>query len=169
MRQTAKLCTLFVAVLALMASWHGPARATSVPRTWVSSTGTDAGTCGRSSPCATFNFAYSQTNAGGEIYCVDAGSFGIVTIAKSITISCDVGTAAISAPTSSGVQITVAATDVVNLRGLDINGFGDPFSFAGIAFSGAGELHVAKCVIRGFTQSSGPGISGDDCPFGCVE
>src|SRR5438045_223952 len=62
--------------------------AEAAPRTFVSGTGADAGTCTRAAPCLTFSFAHGQTNAGGEVNCVDAGNFGSVTITKSITIDC---------------------------------------------------------------------------------
>ena len=73
-----------------------PAQALS-DRTWVSGLGTNSGACTQAAPCATFQFALNQTNAGGEINCVDAGSYGILTISKSITISCEAGTAGILA------------------------------------------------------------------------
>ena len=41
------------------------APAQAAPRTWVSSAGTDTGTCPRTAPCATFNFAHGVTDAGG--------------------------------------------------------------------------------------------------------
>ena len=45
-------------------------------RTWVSGVGSDANSCSRSAPCATFSAALTKTNTGGEINCVDAGGFG---------------------------------------------------------------------------------------------
>src|SRR5205823_3447799 len=95
--------------------------ANAVPRTFVSGTGTDAGTCVRNVPCLTFSFAHGQTDAGGEINCVDAGDFGPLTITKSITIDC-AGTVG-GILVTSGTAITInTASVVVRLRNLTING-----------------------------------------------
>jgi hypothetical protein len=124
------------------------------PRTWVSSTGNDANTCGRTAPCKTFNGALAKTAPGGEITCVGPGDYGsgsTVNITKSIAISCEAGTAL--APGSAGltaITVNVGAADKVYLRGLDIEGAGT--GNIGIVFSGAGALHVDKCLIRGFNS-----------------
>ena len=55
-------------------------------RTWVSGVGDDANPCSRTAPCRTFAGAISKTAAGGEINALDPGSFGAVTITKSIII-----------------------------------------------------------------------------------
>jgi len=129
-----------------------PAQALS-DRTWVSGLGTDSAPCSRAAPCATFAFAHGQTNPGGEINCVDAGSYGILDISKSITISCEAGTAGIFAPSRfNGITIGAAATDVVTLRGLDIDGLGG--AAVGISVSQAKEVHVEKCIIRNFRFGS---------------
>jgi len=128
-----------------------PAQALS-DRTWVSGLGTDSGACTRAAPCATFQFAHNQTNPGGEINCVDAGSYGPVTINKSITISCEAGTAGIAASAGSGININAAVTDVVTLRGLDIDGLG--VGSYGILAVQAREVHGEKCPVRTFR--SGP-------------
>jgi hypothetical protein len=96
----------------------------------------------------------SQTAAGGEINCVDAGGFGAVLITKAITISCEVGTAGILAPgaTSRGIDIAATASDVVTLRGLDIDGQGT--GQVGIFVQQAREVHVERCIIRNFRQLS---------------
>src|SRR5262245_13450664 len=56
--------------------------------TWVSGVGDDANPCSRIAPCKTFAGAISKTAVAGEIRCLDPGSFGAVTITKSITIDC---------------------------------------------------------------------------------
>src|SRR5216684_7451676 len=120
--------SLAVTALALPSLTASPAKA-GAPRTWVSGTGDDnSPTCSRTAPCKTFAgaLAGNKTAAGGEINCLDPGDFGRVTITFSVTISCEAGTAGIHAPASSGsssaIFINAAATDVVTLRGLDIDG-----------------------------------------------
>ncbi|MGQ0444941.1 MAG: right-handed parallel beta-helix repeat-containing protein, partial [Beijerinckiaceae bacterium] len=67
-------------------------------RTFVSGTGTDSGTCNRTNPCRTFAFAFTVTNAGGEIDVLDPAAYGPVTITKAISIVNDgAGTAGITA------------------------------------------------------------------------
>ncbi len=61
---------------------------------WVASNGLDGNPCTRGQPCGTFARALSQTNAGGEINCVDAGEFlsnQTITITQSVTIACETG------------------------------------------------------------------------------
>ena len=123
-------------------------------RTWVSGLGTDSGACIRTAPCATFGFALGKTSPGGEINCVDAGSYGPVTITKSITISCEAGTAGILVPGGSpGITIDAATTDVVTLRGLDLDGLGT--ALWGVLVRQAKEVHVEKCIIRNIRFSVG--------------
>src|SRR5438105_2749072 len=121
---------LFLAAIVslLTMSMTAPAQATS-SRTWVSSTGTSNGVCGRSSPCDTFTNALVATTAGGEIDCVDAGSYGTVTITIAVTIDCGSGdTGAVGAITvgvgGTGILVLAGANDAVTVRKLSINGIG---------------------------------------------
>src|SRR5436190_23830046 len=112
------------AVAAVVSLGAGAAQAT---RTWVSGVGDDANPCSRTAPCKTFPGAISKTAAGGEINCLDPGGFGGVTITKSITISCEAGTAGDLASSTTGVIINDASsatpgTIFVFLKGLDIDG-----------------------------------------------
>src|SRR6202521_4172668 len=93
-------------------------------RTWVSGVGDDVNPCSRTAPCKTFAGAISKTAAGGEINCLDPGGFGAVTITKSITISCEAGTAGVLVSFTNGITISAAGGDNVVLRGLDIEGIG---------------------------------------------
>jgi len=129
-----------------------PAQA-QAQRTWVSSAGDDANPCSRTAPCRTFQgaLAGNKTAAGGEINCIDAGDFGQVTITFSITISCAAGTAGILAANFQGIFINAAATDVVTLRGLDIDGQGT--GDAGMLIASAGSVRVEKCIIRNFRRN----------------
>jgi hypothetical protein len=150
MRKAAMLLAAIGFALPIVISF--PAQALS-DRTWVSGTGTNSAPCTRAAPCATFQFAHDQTNPSGEINCVDAGSYGQLAIAKAITISCEAGTAGILVAVSgNGIFINAAATDVVTLRGLDIEGSG--VGTFGIIAQQAREVHVEKCSIRNFRFSS---------------
>ena len=163
MKSRLALFILLAALLVPMISATAPVQAAS--RTWVASNGNDSNPCTRAAPCATLATAYTNTDAFGEINCVDAGSYGgsfQLIIQKSITISCETGTAGVLAPASVyAIGVNVAETDVVILRGLDINGLGGALnSSRGILFAGAGTLRVEKCQIRGFqnTTTGGDGI-----------
>jgi hypothetical protein len=151
------LATLFAAA-GLVGATPASAQAT---RTWVSGVGDDANPCSRTAPCKTFAGAISKTAAGGEINCLDAGAFGAVTITKSISIICQYTEAGVLATGgTSGIIINAAATDVIYLSGLDING-GTPTSFGanGIRILSAATVHIENTTIRNFRATNGLGIS----------
>src|SRR3954463_9400882 len=91
-------------------------------RTWVSGVGDDANPCSRTAPCKTFAGAISKTQAGGVINCLDPGGFGGLTITKSITVSCEMGTAGALVSGTNDFIINAAATDRVFLKGLEFEG-----------------------------------------------
>jgi hypothetical protein len=126
-----------------------PAKAASLLNTWVGSNGLDGGGCGSpSSPCATFQGAYNNTSAGGEISCLDSGFYGGVAISKSIKINCEnaIGNNAVSAG-AGPITIGTTGTDVVILRGLDVDSFGTG-TCGDISFTGAGVLYLQKITIN---------------------
>jgi hypothetical protein len=120
-------------------------------RSWVSGAGTNNGICDRANPCDTFANALLVTNPGGEIDVLDPGEFGTVTINKSVSIVADGVLGGIFASGSGvdGIFVDAAATDVVVLRGLTINGDGSSSS-SGIQLKRAGELHIEGCTINHF-------------------
>src|SRR5262245_60018758 len=128
-----------------------PAQAQAT-RTWVSGVGDDANPCSRTAPCKTFAGAISKTAAKGEINVLDPGGFGGVTITKGITISSEDFEAGVLVSGTNAIIINAAATDVVVLRGLDIEGLGT--GLAGIRFLAGGALHVESSSIKGFTQKA---------------
>src|SRR5207244_814406 len=141
--------SLAIIALALPLLAALPARAQN-PRTWVSGTGDDANPCSRTAPCRTFVGAIQKTAPGGEINCLDPGQFGGVTIGFSLTISCQAGTAGILTTTNdaNAINIDAATTDVVTLRGLDLDGQG--IGFVGIFVQAAKAVYVQNCTIRNF-------------------
>jgi hypothetical protein len=134
--------------LFFLASHSAYAQAT---RTWVSGVGDDVNPCSRTAPCKTFAGAISKTAAQGQINVLDPGSFGALTITKSITIDASGNFAGVLATLgSSGIVINAAAADVVVLRGLTIDGSGTGGN--GIRFLAGNTLHIENCVINNFAQ-----------------
>jgi hypothetical protein len=120
-------------------------------RTWVSGVGDDVNPCSRTAPCKTFAGAISKTAAGGEISVLDPGGFGAVTITKSITIDGGTGSgwASILNSGSNGINVNAAATDVVTLRNLSINGAGTSPGLNGIRIAGARKVIIENVQVFG--------------------
>jgi hypothetical protein len=116
--------------------------ALAIPETWVASNGSGVA-CTRAAPCATFQAAHNATDAGGVIKCADAGSYGPVTINRSITIDCTGTNGGIVA---TGIIINTAGVDVT-LRGLSIVGAG--IASIGVQFNNGDALHIEDCRISG--------------------
>jgi hypothetical protein len=124
-------------------------------RTFVSGAGSDANPCTLAAPCRSFAQALTQTNAGGEITILDPAGYGPVTITKSVSIINDgVGEAGVTTVSATdAIDISVGASDVVNLRGLTLVGGG--VGNTGIKFTNLGALNVQNCVMRGFNSGLG--------------
>ena len=99
--------------------------------------------CTRTSPCANFTTAHAATDAGGQINCLESGSYFGVTITKSITIDC-AGVAA----TSRGIHID-GADIVVKIRNLTFNASGG--GAQGIDFRNGAALFVEQCKFEYYT------------------
>jgi hypothetical protein len=137
------VCTSVLAVLLVAA----PASAQAT-RTWVSNTGDDVNPCSRSAPCRTFVGALSKTATGGYINVMDDGSFGGVSIGKSITIDGDGGQSMLLAA-GGGTGITVnGASIVVSLRNLNIESSGGG---TGLNVVNAATVHVENVRFTNFT------------------
>jgi Right handed beta helix region len=117
-------------------------------RTWVSGVGDDANPCSRTAPCKTFAGAISKTAAAGEIDTLDPGGFGAVTITKSITIDGTAGLAGVVVSGTNAIIVNAAATDVIILRNLDLNGLGTGLS--GVRILAARDVYVENSKIFGF-------------------
>jgi hypothetical protein len=133
-----------VAMLAALPAAHAQAT-----RTWVSGVGDDINPCSRTAPCKTFAGAISKTAAGGEISVLDPGSFGALTITKSITVDGQGQLAGVLAAGVNGITVNAAATDKVVIRNISIQGAGTGLS--GIRFLAGKQLHVENVTIHGFT------------------
>jgi nitrous oxidase accessory protein NosD len=135
------------------------------PRTFVSASGSDKDTCTRTDPCRNFNRALSQTATGGEVVALDSATYEPFAVNKAVTVTAAPGAqVAITAASGDGIQVGAGPSDVVVLRGLDVESLGG--AFAGILYSAGGELHVEGCVINGFgargIDSFGPSLSVKD-------
>jgi hypothetical protein len=127
-------------------------------RTWVSGVGDDVNPCSRTAPCKTWAGAISKTAACGEIDALDPGGYGAVTITKSITIDGTGTFASILASLVNGIVINAAATDVITIRGISINGFCNGIN--GINVLSAKTVNVEDCVF--FRFNTGNGITVND-------
>jgi hypothetical protein len=134
---------------ALLALTAGTASAQAT-RTWVSGVGDDANPCSRTAPCKTFPGAISKTAPGGEISVLDPGGFGTINITKSISIDGTYsGQGSILATLGiNGVIVNAGPNDIVNLRGISIEGAGSGGN--GIRYIAGGALHVQNVMIRSF-------------------
>ena len=137
--------------LGLFALQSAPAYAQAT-RTWVSGVGDDVNPCSRTAPCKTFAGAISKTAAAGTINCLDPGGFGAVTVTKSITINCDTVKGSILASSTNGIVVNAAATDVVVISGLDIDGgtTATP-GLSGVRVLQAATVQVRNTTISGFS------------------
>src|SRR6267142_9774 len=144
--------TLSVFAIAMFTVAFASIAQAQATRTWVSGVGDDANPCSRTAPCKTFAGAISKTATGGEINVLDPGGFGGVTITKSITISSESFEAGVLVSGTNAIIINVPnATDIVVLRGLDIEGLGTGLS--GITVLTGGTVQVERCTINHFTVS----------------
>ena len=138
-----------LAAITLAVMWGAPAAQAQATRTWISGVGDDANPCSRTAPCKTFAGAISKTAAGGEIDCLDPGGFGAVTITKSITLDCGGGiggqAGAILNSGVNGITVNAAATDLIKIRNLTINGIQKTGS-AGL--NGIRILNAAGVVVE---------------------
>ncbi len=128
----------------------GPAPTPQI-RTYVSGLGDDSGPCTETAPCRSLQTAIGLTLAGGEIFVLDSADYGPVTIDKALTITSEGGVAGILAAKGAGIKIYAGASDVVSLRGLDIDGGGRADS--GIYFYSGQALSIHKSSVRRFINT----------------
>jgi hypothetical protein len=152
-----RLIGIFAATILLQAA---PVHAQSM-RTWLSGVGDDANPCSRTAPCRTFAGAVSKTAAGGEISVLDPGSFGTLTITKSISIVA-VGFEGSVTASMGTININAGPNDVVNLDGLYIEGNGTGTN--AIAVRAAGAVNIRNTTIIGFRGN--PGLAINVAPTG---
>lgn len=141
MKKTSSMLTTLAAFVFTIA--FAAAAQASVPRTFVSSTGSDTNTatsCGPTAPCRNFAAAYSVTNNKGEIVALDTAGYGQLTINSSVTITAATTAFITVASSQTGITVNAGATDVVLLRNISITGAGNT-STTGIAHN-SGRLII---------------------------
>jgi hypothetical protein len=152
-----KLALSFAVLSAILLPTLYVAPAYAFQHTWVSHGGNDANNCFVATPCATFTRALAQTSDGGEVSCLDSGSFGQFTVNHPVTVDCS-GT--VATPHASdfaticmdGITINTTSGAVVTLRGLNIVGDAVFGICHGIIIQAAGAVNIEDCVIEIFTN-----------------
>ena len=132
-------------IVGLMPFGPTPAQAQSLSTTWVSRSGSDENNCFHATPCRTLQEAHDKSSANAEIRCLDAGTFGAITITKSVTIDCSSVENGQALGGTEGITINTAGIDVL-VRGLDFNGNGN--SGEGIWFRAGHSLTVEGCLLH---------------------
>src|SRR5690348_14094162 len=157
-RSTVALPTILMIPFLSVASYANTklpaAPAVPLTRTYVSGTGNDSSPCTASQPCATFQAALALTLAGGEIFVLNSANYGPVTINKALTITSEGAVAGVLATSGAAITISAGANDVVNLRGLGLDGANS--GATGIQFTSGKSLTIQNSFVRNFT---GSGIS----------
>ncbi|HYR75254.1 MAG TPA: hypothetical protein VEM96_05365 [Pyrinomonadaceae bacterium] len=123
-------------------------------RTFVSGTGSDGNTgtgCQQNAPCRTFASAIGVTNAGGQVIALDSTGYSAFSINKSITIEGAPGQTAFIfvGAGGTGVTVTGAASDLIILRNLFIDGLNVGTNI-GLQHN-SGKLVVENCTFRSLT------------------
>ena len=118
-------------------------------RTFVSSAGSDANDCSRSSPCRNFQRAHDAVAGGGEVVALDSAGYGAVNITKSVTITGEGVHAAATSPSGGGNAVTVNGAGItVNLRNIQIQSHPSSVSGSGIFARNFAVLHIEGCTVR---------------------
>lgn len=118
-------------------------------RTFVSSTGSDANDCSRSSPCRTFQRGHDAVVVGGEVVALDSAGYGSVNITKSVTITGEGVHAAAASPSGGGNVVSVNGAGItVVLRKLQIQSHPSSVGGSGISARNFAALHIEGCTVR---------------------
>jgi hypothetical protein len=142
----------------IVASWVTAAGAAAIPRTFVSSSGSDSAIhCTAGNPCATLQAAINDVYPYGEVVILNSGDYGNATITKPLTLRNDKEPVSVTA----SITVTVASSDAVIVRGIAFNGVGEvqaqdgslhPVSYAtGLRVTSAGDVVVEHCSFARYT------------------
>jgi hypothetical protein len=149
--RVASFVRLLMHTLVVVPMVGGIAHANSSMRTYVSGLGNDNNGCTVNAPCKTFQKALTVTIAGGEIFVLNSANYGTVVIDKAVTITSEGAVAGVLATSGTAITINAGVNDVVNLRGLALDGAGS--GAHGIHFTRGQALNIQRCTIRNFTNS----------------
>jgi hypothetical protein len=132
-------------------------------RTFVASYGSDINPCSLAAPCRGFQAAIDAVAAGGEVVAIDTAGYGTMEIHKSVSVIVPSGVHAGLSP-STGIPlpgypgqfgvvlIDIQDTDVVVLRGLNINHQGTVTGGIEWISATGGTLHIDNAVVNGFPK-----------------
>ena len=125
-------------------------QAQTATKIFVASTGLDTQSGARNAPVRSLAVAESLVAAGGEIVVLDTAGFGSLNITKSLAITVPPGVNGFITTTGYGLTINAAATDVVSINGLIIEGGAANATGNGIQVTSVGNLKITNCTIRNF-------------------
>ena len=136
-----KLCLSVAVTLFFSLAIYSSAQAQG--RAFVSGTGSDTGTCIRTAPCRSFQFAHDALPAaGGEIVGLDSAGYGAVAISKNVKITGEGQAVMATAAGAGGIAISITTTANLSVTlqsliidGLRTGGFGVLVSAAGTNLS----------------------------------
>lgn len=132
-------------------------------RTFVASYGLDANPCSLPAPCRTFQAAINAVASSGEVVAIDSAGYGAMEIRKSVSVIVPAGIHAGLSP-STGIPlpgypgeygvvlIDIQNTDVVVLRGLNINHQGTVTGGIEWISPNGGTVQIENAVINGFPK-----------------
>jgi hypothetical protein len=113
-------------------------------------TGLDGGNCTVNNPCRNVNYALTQVAAGGEINIIESGDYASASLTKSVTVQATPGIiASFSTNVGACIAINAAATDVVSLRNLFLNGQG--LAARGVSGNTAAAIQIDRLTVTRFT------------------
>jgi hypothetical protein len=152
---------IVVAVAACLVA--GSALAVAPQRTFVASYGNDLWPCSLAQPCRGFQAAINAVAPGGEVVALDSAGYGAMEIHKSVSVIVPTGIHAGLSPStgiplpgypgqSGVVLIDIADTDVVVLRGLNINHQGTVTGGIEWISAHSGTVHIENVVVNGFPK-----------------
>ena len=146
-------CAVLVGPLLHVTAYGAPQSSAPTPqtRTYVSGTGSDNNPCTVTSPCKTFQAAFALTVAGGEILVLNSANYGALTINKAVSITSEGAVAGVLATSGAAIAINAGPNDVINLRGLVIDGGNS--GTVGINFSSGQALNIQKTTVRNFSNT----------------
>lgn len=122
-------------------------------RTFVSSGGSDANDCSRSSPCRNFQRGHDAVVAGGEVVALDSAGYGAVNISKSVTITGEGVHAAATSGAGGGNVVTVNGAGItVVLRKIQIQSHPTSAGGNGIFARNFAALYIEGCTVRAFSS-----------------
>lgn len=126
--------------------------------TYVSGTGTNAGSCSFTAPCRTVQFALGQTLVNGAVHALDAADYGAVAIGRAVRLVGVPGASLTRQASAPVVEITKAAGKV-EISGFIIDGGYNPtISVRGID-SQIGNITIKNCIVRNTGNNIGININ----------